>query len=144
MRPHPRRTWFWLPFMLLMGLVGCLLDSIFSTTAAGFIRGNRGAELTHAFGVIEVRFFHDTTRPSSGPLNYGAYHRARDVLGLQAPYLFPSVEWPVPVDSDYPMPTKSWQIRVPDLFLISAYLVGWLAVHRWWRRREAKHLANHP
>lgn len=138
-RPSPIKVWFWFPFLMLLCLIGCLLDSAFFQTMYGVNRGNRSLELKHGGGAIEATLYHETRMPPAGPVSFGGDRRSLGQFGIIRQY-FPSLGWSGP---DHPTPSKYCQLRIPHLFLIGVFLTAWLGAHRCWQRRKSRLLKLH-
>jgi hypothetical protein len=135
---RPRRVWFWLHAIVLGCLGACLLESMFYITFSTISRGNRHSEFIHSGGVIEIAVSHETHMPPGRNLTYGTERGSRRAWGRQfgmSRQFFPHFEWPGP---SHPTPTRSWRVHVPHLFLITAYLIVWWAIHVRWKHRKAR------
>ena len=120
----------WLPFTVLLGLTGCLLDSLQTRTRGWVGNGKYHAGWSHHRGLFTVSLFHEPLAPDGADLDGGFFREPMGDGGL-TPRSWP--RWIGP-DSWH---ENAWELRLPTTFTIGGYLALWAGVAsvRWQRQR---------
>ena len=128
----------WLPFLLLLALTACFFDS-FHTRTRGWVGNEKyHAGWSHHRGLFTVSLFHEPLAADGADLD-GEFFREPMRDGGLTPR-----RWPRWIGPDA-WHENAWELRVPTLFVLEAFLFVWLGMSCLrWQRRRARLRKLHP